>query len=404
MIIIVTKEAKARWRSLSAGSVSTHLRILRWCGFCRLSGGARASLRGSLHALYRAFTLALTSAYLLQECIYSYQVRQDMDKLARVMFLLLCHITSIAKQVVFHIKAERIDEMLGGLNDPLYNQNVEAYTRLLHVTAARASRFVRAYSSCAVVTCTLWITFPVMYRLQGQVVEFPFWIHADCNGPKMFTLVLAYSYYVTTLVGIANTTMDAFMATVLNQCKTQLKILRMNFECLPQRAAEITKTSPEQSYDATLKQLFKECLVHYEKITENSADAARYFRYGDLDSVRHRWLDPLYGCLQDSQLNVLSIEFASMTLFISCILTELFLYCYYGNEVTDESERVTQSLYSMEWRRAELSFRRSLVLVMERAKRPLRPAAGLVIPLSLDTFVKIIKSSYTFYAVLRQTK
>lgn len=41
-----------------------------------------------------------------------------------------------------------------------------------------------------------------------------------------FSVVLAYSYYVTTLVGIANTTMDAFMATVLNQCKTQLRILR----------------------------------------------------------------------------------------------------------------------------------------------------------------------------------
>lgn len=36
------------------------------------------------------------------------------------------------------------------------------------------------------------------------------------------------------------------------------------------------------------------------------------------------------------QLNVLSIEFASMTLFILCILTELFLYCYYGNELTVE--------------------------------------------------------------------
>nr|QNS36255.1 olfactory receptor 94b [Mythimna separata] len=375
--------------SLSAGSVSTHLRILRWCGFCRLSGSARASLRGSLHALYRAFTLALTSAYLLQECIYSYQVRQDMDKLARVMFLLLCHITSIAKQVVFHIKAERIDEMLGGLDDPLYNQNVEAYARLLHVTAARASRFVRAYSSCAVVTCTLWITFPVMYRLQGQVVEFPFWIHADCNGPKMFTLVLAYSYYVTTLVGIANTTMDAFMATVLNQCKTQLKILRMNFECLPQRAAEITKMSSEQSYDATLKQLFKECLVHYEKITETARMLQDIFGTAILIQFGIGGWILCMAAYKIVSLNVLSIEFASMTLFISCILTELFLYCYYGNEVTDESERVTQSLYSMDWRRARLPFRRSLVLVMERAKRPLRPTAGRIIPLSLDTYVTV---------------
>lgn len=36
------------------------------------------------------------------------------------------------------------------------------------------------------------------------------------------------------------------------------------------------------------------------------------------------------------QLSVLSVEFASMALFITCILTELLLYCYYGNEVKVE--------------------------------------------------------------------
>lgn len=61
-------------RSLSSRSVSTHLHILRGCGFCQLAGGARGSVLGALHALYRAFALAATSLYLLQECVYAYQV------------------------------------------------------------------------------------------------------------------------------------------------------------------------------------------------------------------------------------------------------------------------------------------------------------------------------------------
>lgn len=74
---------------------------------------------------------------------------------------------------------------MGLLADPLYNQGVEAHGRLLRMTAASASRFVRAYAGCAVVTCTLWITFPVMYRLKGDPVEFPLWINVDYNGPRM---------------------------------------------------------------------------------------------------------------------------------------------------------------------------------------------------------------------------
>ncbi|CAD0195029.1 unnamed protein product [Chrysodeixis includens] len=198
--------------------------------------------------------------------------------------------------------------------------------------------------------------------------------------------------------------MDAFIATVLNQCKTQLIILRMNFESLPERAADVVKSESSLSYDAVLMKLFRECLAHYEKITETCKMLQDIFGTAILIQFGIGGWILCMAAYKIVSLSMLSTEFASMTLFISCILTELFLYCYYGNEVTDESNRVSESIYSMEWRRAGLSFQRSLVLVMERAKRPLRPAAGLVIPLSLDTFVKIIKSSYTFYAVLRQTK
>lgn len=39
-----------------------------------------------------------------------------MDKLSRVMFLLLCHITSVAKQLVFYLDADRIDYLIATLD------------------------------------------------------------------------------------------------------------------------------------------------------------------------------------------------------------------------------------------------------------------------------------------------
>ncbi|CAB3241325.1 unnamed protein product [Arctia plantaginis] len=332
-------------------------------------------------------------------------VQRDIDKLARVMFLLLCHITSIVKQIVFYGKEAKIDEMVGRFDEPLFNHSSESYKVLMRATAASASRFVVVYSGCAVVTCTLWITFPVMYHLRAQVVEFPFWTNVDYNqSHTMFYAVLAYSYYVTTLVGIANTTMDAFIATVLSQCKTQLQILRINFESLPQRAADLVKCQKGKTYEEMLMKQFVNCLDHYKMITGTVEMLQDIFGTAILIQFGIGGWILCMAAYKIVSLSVLSIEFASMTLFISCILTELFLYCYYGNEVSDESDHVCESIYSMQWLGTPVSFQRSLLVVMERAKRPLRPAAGLVVPLSLDTFVKIIKSSYTFYAVLRQTK
>lgn len=39
-----------------------------------------------------------------------------MDKLSQVMFVLLCHVTCVAKQVAFHVDAGRIDQLIARLD------------------------------------------------------------------------------------------------------------------------------------------------------------------------------------------------------------------------------------------------------------------------------------------------
>ncbi|KAM3956747.1 odorant receptor 94b [Aphomia sociella] len=343
--------------SLAGKSVSLHLRLLRCCGFYQLSSTDDTSpLLRRIHTAYCQFTLAVTTVYLLQECVYAYQEQTDMDKLARVMFLLLCHVTSIAKQIVFYLDANRINKMIIGLDDRAYNEVSEQQTTLLRETSTSASRLLRMYSGCAVVTCTLWIVFPVMYYVRDQPVEFAFWAGVDYNTPIMFVFVLMYSYYVTTLVGIANTTMDAFMWTVLYQCQTQLKILRCDF------------THFSFSTNNILQNIFGTAILIQFTIGGWILCMAAY---------------------KLVSLNVLSIEFASMTLFLTCILFELLLYCYFGNEVQVESDRMVESMYATQWLGTPVRFQRSLLIMMERAKRPLRPVAGRIVPLSLDTFVTV---------------
>ncbi|CAK1602596.1 unnamed protein product [Parnassius mnemosyne] len=381
--------------------VRGHAEVLRQAGYLRLSTGSTTSRR--LHAVYRLLVFSITLLYLLQECFYAYQERGDMVKLSRVMFLLLCHVTSIAKQYVFHVDADRIDELIAGLNEPLFNSSSGASKPLLLKTALHADRLRRGYAGTAVLTCTLWAVFPVQMHARGLAVEFPLWTGIDTSHSIGFAVVLLYTYYVTTLVGIANTTMDAFIAAVLYQCKTQLRILSINFQNLPDRALAISKESGENR-DIVLRKLFVDCWIHYQKTTETAWQLQDIFGTAVLIQFGIGGWILCMAAYKLVSLSVLSIEFASMALFISCILTELFLYCYYGTELTDESTRIVNSVYSMEWLDRPLKFKRLLVLLMLRVDRPIRPAAGLIIPLSLDTFIKILKSSYTFYAVLRQTK
>ncbi|RVE41998.1 hypothetical protein evm_013343 [Chilo suppressalis] len=254
-------------RSLASSSVSPHLTLLRRVGYCRLSPGVTGSSSTRyLHEIYRKFALAAILTYTSEQAIYAYQNRRDIEKLAPVLFLFLCHITCIVKKLVFHLDAPRIDQLIAELEDAAYNSQTPPHRAMLRSTASSALRLLRAYVGCAIFTCILWVMFPLVDRLQQQDIEFHFWIPVDYNRPLTFPLVLIYSYYVTTLVAVGNTTMDAFIATMLSQCKTQLSILRMNFEDLPLRAMEMAYNST--SYEAALSKLFLDCIHHYQKISE----------------------------------------------------------------------------------------------------------------------------------------
>lgn len=119
VVVIFLHKSINTARSASGQCVALHTALLQSVGFMRWrggDGGAGRSASARLHAAYRALVLAVTLAYLLQECVFAYQERNDMAKFSRVMFLLLCHITSIAKQIVFHYDADRIQDMIQSLN------------------------------------------------------------------------------------------------------------------------------------------------------------------------------------------------------------------------------------------------------------------------------------------------
>ncbi|XP_049940399.1 odorant receptor Or2-like [Schistocerca serialis cubense] len=88
------------------------------------------------------------------------------------------------------------------------------------------------------------------------------------------------------------------------------------------------------------------------------------------------------------------------------MLTEVFVYCWFGDELITESENVTMAAYtavtSLQGFPADV--RKSLLIVMTRAQRPLRITAGGLFPFCRESFVSIVNMSYSYFAILRNFK
>ncbi|XP_059048274.1 odorant receptor 46a-like [Achroia grisella] len=101
--------------------------------------------------------------------------------------------------------------------------------------------------------------------------------------------------------------------------------------------------------------------------------------------------------------NRFSIPFIYLMTLTSLFQVQLFLYCYYGSLVEYESQSVCTSLYMSNWLSVSPSFRRSLLIAMTRWTVPIETRVSVVVPLSLNTLITIIRSSYTLYTLLTET-
>lgn len=99
-----------------------------------------------------------------------------------------------------------------------------------------------------------------------------------------------------------------------------------------------------------------------------------------------------------------TLEFFSIIIYIYVIISQLLACCWCGHELTATSEELHRVLYKCLWYEQDVRFKRTLYFAMMRMSRPLVFRAGHYVTLSRQTFVTILRMSYSYFAVLNQTK
>ncbi|XP_029665581.1 odorant receptor 94b-like [Formica exsecta] len=91
-----------------------------------------------------------------------------------------------------------------------------------------------------------------------------------------------------------------------------------------------------------------------------------------------------------------------LVLFMSCMLVEVFVYCWYGNEVKLKSLQFVDKIFEMEWLTMDKNLKRCLIIMMARTIVPIEITSAYIISMDLDSFVSVLKTSYSAYNLLQQ--
>ncbi|CRL02772.1 CLUMA_CG016011, isoform A [Clunio marinus] len=89
--------------------------------------------------------------------------------------------------------------------------------------------------------------------------------------------------------------------------------------------------------------------------------------------------------------------------FLIPMLLEIFLPCYFGNELSIASSTLTTSIFQSNWIDGDMTFKRALMIFTECNRKELKITSLGLFDVNIATFSSIGRSAYSVFNVLKQS-
>nr|AOG12948.1 odorant receptor [Eogystia hippophaecolus] len=256
----------------------------------------------------------------------------------------------------------------------------------------------------AVTTCTLWAIMPLFDNTGTRSFPFKIWMPVKPQGSPEYEFGYVYQIVTIYISAFLFFSIDSVTLSMIMFGSAQLEIIMDKVKKL--QVVPMSAKLKLVERDARIKsnnELFTECIRQHQAVikfiqtVEDTYHANIFFQLSG--SVAIICIIGLRISIEERN----SVRFFSMVNYMVTMLSQLFLYCWCGNELTIRSQELREVMYQSPWYEQDIKFKRALWIAMERMKRPIIFKAGRYIPLSRPTFVSILRSSYSYFAVLNQT-
>ncbi|XP_052751716.1 odorant receptor 46a-like [Galleria mellonella] len=395
-----------------------HLRALARVAYFKIVSKDEPLAKRFLYKLYQYIIWFLIFLYNLQHLIRVVQVRNSIEQLVDTLFILLTTLNCLGKQVAFNAKSQRVKEIFNVIDGPVFAPTKPHHLEVMKKNTVSMAHLLLIYQCGSMFCVCLWFIFPFVNRALGKEIAFTGYLPFDASESPAFELAVLYMTFTIGIQAYGHVGMDCTIVALYRQATVQVQLLRYNLEHLMDTDDEnvkieariITKTNNERhvnkdnTYDPSdmIQRRLVDNANHYKTIASFVKEVESIFSEAMIvQFFAMAWVICM-TVYKIVSLSILSAEFMSMAMYLGCMLGQLFIYCYFGTELIMESEFICQSIYCGDWLSLSPSFRRKLLLLMSYCKRPLALRTAYIIPMSLNTYIAVLKSSYSLFTFLNR--
>ncbi|XP_058798077.1 uncharacterized protein LOC131668164 [Phymastichus coffea] len=334
---------------------------------------------------WRFIVFSILGLFNLSQIIELAVNRGNINEMIEVLFHAITYIGLLLKLFNFVLRQDEMWDILEDFRSKACQPMTQEEIKIIE---KRSTDIKNIYLFVMILSLSCGFTMLISAMLSFFRNEFnlPFKVYNpyDITNPKNYMISYCIQIFATIVGVILNVSMDtmAYAFIILVTCQHEINSSRyLNF------------TTP-----------IKICVEHQILLKKLNVKIQDFFI---------RVVAPLFffslitlgaSILQMSQISVANLQFVSLLLYLGCMLSQVFFYCWYGNELLLKSQNVMDKIYESDWYDYDSQERRNLWFAMLSGQEGFYISYHGVCRLSLNTFIWVIKTSYAAFNLLKILK
>ncbi|XP_065363675.1 odorant receptor 94a-like [Calliphora vicina] len=238
---------------------------------------------------------------------------------------------------------------------------------------------------CSSFTAVLFLN---VYRL-----PYSYWTPFNWKHPLKYWYAYCYEFIAMPLTCICNCTLDMFHCYMMQHLALYFKLIAMRLENLG--------TNKDETNAGVTQKLLRIIEFHL-KLKSMSKSCEAVVSFPILAQILLSAFVLCFSLYRLQNINFIDdpVTFFSLIQYAVVMNLQIFLPCYYANELTIESSRLVNGIYNCNWQEMSPYNRKIVFMYMQYLQKPVVLKAGNFFNVGLPIYAKVMNNAYSFFALL----
>ncbi|XP_045462111.1 odorant receptor 4-like [Harmonia axyridis] len=315
-------------------------------------------------------------------------VSVDLETSSPYFTILAIKLMGCVKLIMFKKNKGLVCAVIKSLNSNSFRGKTKRERKMTETSFYSHKIAFRTFFTGCYISCSLFVILPLLMA-EGKILPFDAWYPYSYEYTPWYIITYVHQVLATFIMTNCHIGIDTFSAGLMTAVSCQCEILVDRMMSLDEKTTD---------FDG----FFRRNAQHHGEILILAKRLNKLFSFYAFAQMS---LCVLLFCTAMFRLSVVEPggpEFFTVLLFISAISVQLFLYCWFGNEVTVQSSKLHLAAFHCDWIGSPISFQKKLIFFMRKSIEPIKIYALHFFPLSIMSFSMIMKHSWSYFAVLQQ--